>query len=116
MMKPTHIAIIMLRHYISEGNFVYSFSHTVLGTIDEKNQIFKDNNDNEYLPITDESILTSEIPYGYHNFISIDNIKETLGSKMSLEEAIKEYEKQWKKWFYFVGRKKIGKLQQSCSI
>ena len=110
MMNPTHIATIMLRHYISEGNFVYNLSHTVLGTIDEKNQIFKDSNDNEYLPITDKSILTSEIPYGYHNIISIDNIKETLGSEMTLEEAIKEYEKQWEKYFYFVGRTKSGEI------
>ena len=109
-MKPTHIATIMLRHYISEGNFVYNLSHTVLGTIDEKNQIFKDSNDNEYLPITDKSILTSEIPYGYHNIISIDNIKETLGSEITLEEAIKEYEKQWEEYFYFVGRTKSGEI------
>lgn len=109
-MNPTHIATIMLRHYISEGNFIYNLSHTVLGTIDEKNQIFKDSNDNEYLPITDKSILTSEIPYGYYNIISIDNIKETLGSEMTLEEAIKEYEKQWKKYFYFVGRTKSGEI------
>lgn len=110
MMKPTHIATIMLRHYISEGNFIYNLSHTVLGTIDEKNQIFKDSNDNEYLPITDKSILTSEIPYGYYNIISIDNIKETLGSEMTLAEAIKEYEKQWQKYFYFVGRTKSGEI------
>lgn len=109
-MKPTHIATIMLRHYISEGNFIYNLSHTVLGTIDEKNQIFKDSNDNEYLPITDKSILTSEIPYGYYNIISIDNIKETLGSEMTLAEAIKEYEKQWQKYFYFVGRTKSGEI------
>ena len=110
MMKPTHIATIMLRHYISEGNFIYNLSHTVLGTIDEKNQIFKDSNDNEYLPITDKSILTSEIPYGYYNIISIDNIKKTLGSEMTLAEAIKEYEKQWQKYFYFVGRTKSGEI------
>ena len=109
-MKPTHIATIMLRHYISEGNFIYNLSHTVLGTIDEKNQIFKDSNDNEYLPITDKSILTSEIPYGYYNIISIDNIKKTLGSEMTLAEAIKEYEKQWQKYFYFVGRTKSGEI------
>lgn len=109
-MKPTHIAIIMLRHYISEGNFVYNFSHTVLGTIDEKNKIFKDGNDNEYLPITDTSILTSEIPYGYDNIISIDDLKEMLGSEMPLERAVKEYEKERKKWFYYVGRKKTGEV------
>ena len=56
------------------------------------------------------AILTSEIPYGYYNIISIDNIKETLGSEMTLAEAIKEYEKQWQKYFYFVGRTKSGEI------
>ena len=109
-MSKKYVATIMNRHYISENSFIFSVSHTVLGTLDEKNNIFKDRNGNEYLSIVDDTLMMSEVPYGVTNLIPIENLKETLGQDMPLHEAIKEYEKQSKNRFYYVSKLNDGKI------
>lgn len=109
-MSKVYVATVMNRHYISENAFIFSVSHTVLGTLDEKNNIFKDRNGNEYLSIVDDTLMMSEVPYGVTNLIPIENLKETLGQDMPLHEAIKEYERQCKNRFYYVSKLNDGKI------
>lgn len=109
-MSKQYVAAIMQRHYLAENTFIYSTDHIVLGTMDEKNKIFIDRNDNEYISILDESLAISEIPYGYSDLISINKLQEILGQDMPLYKAITEYEKICNKRFIYVSKFPTGKI------
>ena len=103
-MGKKYAATIMERHYVGENAFIFNCSHTVIGEIDEKTQILKDRNGNEYAPMLDSGLMMSEIPYAYANITELNKLKEQLGNDLSLKDAISEFEYLCRKVLYFVGR------------
>ena len=102
-MAKKYIVTIMDRHYLGDGNYLFSTNHAAIGEIDEKTGIFTDRYGNEYAPMANKELLFSEVPYAYSNTHELARIKESLGKDVSLTQAIAEYEFICKKMVYFIG-------------
>ena len=103
-MSKKYIVTIMDRHYLGDGNYLFSTNHASIGEIDEKTGIFTDRYGNEYAPMANKKMLLSEIPYAYSNTEELATIKESLGKDVTLTQAISEYEYLCKKVVYFIGK------------
>ncbi len=102
-MAKKYIVTIMDRHYLGDGNYLFSTNHAAIGEIDEKTGIFTDRYGNEYAPMANKEMLFSEIPYAYNNIQELASMKESLGKDASLTQAIAEYEFICKKIVFLVG-------------
>ena len=96
-MSKKYIVTIMDRHYLGDGNYLFSTNHASIGEIDEKTGIFTDRYGNEYAPMANKKMLLSEIPYAYSNTEELATLKESLGKDVTLTQAISEYEYLCKK-------------------
>lgn len=103
-MSKKYVVTIMDRHYLGDGNYLFSTNHASIGEIDEKTGIFKDRYGNEFAPMANKEMLLSEIPYAYSNTEELATIKESLGKDVTLTQAISEYEYLCKKVVYFIGK------------
>ena len=103
-MSKKYIVTIMDRHYLGDGNYLFSTNHASIGEIDEKTGIFTDRYGNEFAPMANKEMLLSEIPYAYSNTEELATIKESLGKDVTLTQAISEYEYLCKKVVYFIGK------------
>ena len=88
--QKKYVAIIMNRVYTKDGDFLYVASHPEIGTIDEKNNLFRDRNCNEYLSLLDTSLMMSEVTDAYYGLIELDKICE-ITDDYPLRKAISNY-------------------------
>ena len=102
-MSKKYVVTIMDRHYIGEGNYIFSTNHVAIGEIDEQTGIFNDRYGNRFAPMTSKGILESDVPYAYGNTRELAILKESLGKDATLSQAIAEYEYLCRKNVFFVG-------------
>ena len=89
-MAKKYVAMIMDRIYSKDGNFIYMANHPEIGFIDEDTEIFTDRNGNEYLSLTEESLLMSEVSDAYYGQRELSKLAEEFGVN-STKEAISLY-------------------------
>ena len=104
-MKDLYVATILNRIFLGEDNFIFYPSHTAVGEYDEKTQIFKDSNGEEYCHISDPASLQSELSSAFFNLESIDNLPEIAGTN-DINEAIRLFHNMNKRRIYFVSKTK----------
>lgn len=109
-MSRKYIATIMNRHFVGENTFIFNTNHAVIGELDEKTKIFKDIYGHEYIAMVDETLMMSEIPYGYANILELDKLNEVLQEDLEEIDAIKEYEFRCLKIVYYVSKLQTGEV------
>ena len=107
MEKKKYVAMIMNRIYAKDGNYIYVASHPTIGYKDEKNKIFIDQNDKEYLSITDRNLMISEINEAYYGDISLDELMMQQHGNTSRRIAISYYYADVEQYVYFVSSMSI---------
>lgn len=97
------IATILNRHYLGENAYIYSYDNCLVGDYLEDEDLFIDRNGNEYLPVTDMSLLFSEVPQGFINCIAFDDIRKLYPDKdLTTSDAISLYNDQCKDISYII--------------
>lgn len=107
MEKKKYVAMIMNRIYAKDGYYIYVASHPTIGYKDEKNKIFIDQNDKEYLSITDRNLMISEINEAYYGDISLDELMDQQHGNTSRRIAISNYYADVEQYVYFVSAMSI---------
>ncbi len=97
------IATILNRHYLGENAYIYSYDNCLVGDYLEDEDLFIDRNGNEYLPVTDMSLLFSEVPQGFINCIAFDDIRKLYPDEdLTTSDAISLYNDQCKDISYII--------------
>ncbi len=103
------IATIFKRHDLGDDCSIMACDHISIGTVDEKTQIFKDEEENTYSPLSNPFVLTSQVPYMYDNIMPIEKLKEVArDNKLPFKIVLKEYEEMCKKTLFLVGKTENG--------
>ena len=103
--QQLNVAAVMVRHPIRKNLSVYSCSHTITGYYDEETNTFTDRHKNVYHSINDPELITSSDPYAFAYLLPTDQLPNTVGKGLSLEEAITRYEDICKQEVTLVGLK-----------
>ena len=98
------VSVLMDKHYLGEDSYIFTCDRAVLGEIDSKTDILRDNYGNKYYSIMSDFVLKSELPCGYFQPCGISEIKDMVGKDLSLKEAISLYESRIKKSVFYVFR------------
>lgn len=102
-MANKYVATILNRIYLGGDDFLYYPSHTVIGEIDPKSRILKDRNGDEFLSITDPTLLMSEVTCGYANVEQLRELPRLMGRE-NLKDAISDYSDYCKRLLFYVSR------------
>ena len=101
-MAKKYVATIMNRIFLGDDNYIFIPSHTVIGELDPKTQLFKDKNGQEYFSITDLRALRSEVSTGYSNLEEMSKIPRMVG-RDNMQDAIADYHYYSSRFLYYVG-------------
>ena len=107
-MSKTYVATIMDRHYLTDTTLAFTCSRAVIGQYDEENDVFIDRNGNYYKKMGTTDTLNSKVPYSFAHEISLEDLSEYFENNLSIKEAIKQYEKNYKEYIHFIGLNENG--------
>ena len=103
-MAKKFVVSIMDRHYLGDGNYLFSCSHTDIGEIDEKTHIFKGRAGDEFYPMLSPKSLETRVPHAYSNVTELNKLSYFVGPELSLKESVHEFDFLCKKVAYLVGK------------
>ena len=103
-MGKKYVATVMDRYYLWEDVFIFKCNHVIIGDINPVSYVFRDRYGNEYSPMLSPDLMSTEVPYAYHNVVELSTVYDIVGGDISLQKAISRYEEMCKEIVYFVGR------------
>ena len=106
-MAKQYVATIMNRIYLGEDNYIFYPSFTDIGKVDEETKLFVDRNGREFLPITNEKLLSSEISEGYCNLEELYKLPQITGNG-SVKDAVADYDYYFSSCIYYVSLTQDG--------
>lgn len=103
--EKKYIATIVRKYPLGNECYLLSLDHISVGELDETTQIFTDKEGNCFAPMSNQWMITSEVPYLYDSIITMESMKEAAkNSESSLKMAMKVYEEMCRKTLYLVGK------------
>lgn len=101
--EKKYVATVMLRTYVTMESYLFTCLNAVVGDYDEKHKIFTDTKGNDYIHMTSDSSLDSDVAYSVFNIKTIDEMKKLIRSDKDLDGLLGEYEDYCKRLIYYVG-------------
>ncbi len=93
---------------VDERGYIFTYDHTSVGVLDEKD-VFIDKNGNKYVSMLSGEFLKNNAKQVYFNLFEEDKLKEDYNN-LSEEEIIEKIDSSSKNIFYFLGLSKEGKI------